>query len=126
MSTRALSKSENVDCSSDSSESSASFLKESPQLPVKKHILTFFSMESIIVFLLIGLIAGWIAAQIVTGHSFGLVGNIVVGIVGAFIGGFLFRSLGVGVGYGFVGSVVMAALGAIVLLALARLVRTAP
>ena len=78
----------------------------------------------IIGFLLIGLLAGWIAGQVMKGHGFGMVGDVIVGIVGAFIGGFLFRALGI-TAYGFVGSLVMAVIGAIVLLFLISLVKRA-
>ena len=66
-------------------------------------------------FLLVGLIAGWIAGEIVRGHGFGLLGNMAVGIVGAVIGGYLFGLLNVGT-YGLIGSIVTAAVGAVVLL----------
>lgn len=75
-------------------------------------------------FLLIGLIAGWLASAIV-GGGYGIVGDIVVGIVGAFLGGFLFRTLGISAGGGMLGSIIVATVGAIVLLLLLRLVRRA-
>jgi uncharacterized membrane protein YeaQ/YmgE (transglycosylase-associated protein family) len=75
-------------------------------------------------FLIIGLVAGWLASAVV-GGGFGLVGDIVVGIVGAFIGGFLFRQFGVSAGGGILGSIIVATVGAIVLLLLLRLVRRA-
>lgn len=77
----------------------------------------------IIGFLLIGLLAGWIAGQVMKGHGFGLVGDVIVGIVGAFVGGFLFRALGI-TAYGFIGSLVMAVIGAMVLLFLISLVKS--
>ena len=55
---------------------------------------------SIIVFLVVGIIAGWLAAKIVRGTGLGLIGDMIVGIVGAFIGGFLFRAVGAGVPIG--------------------------
>jgi uncharacterized membrane protein YeaQ/YmgE (transglycosylase-associated protein family) len=69
----------------------------------------------IIAFLLVGLIAGFLAGKIVEGHGFGALGDIVVGIVGSFIGGLLSTEI-LGEIYGFWGSVVMATLGAIILL----------
>lgn len=66
-------------------------------------------------FLLIGLIAGWIADMLVKNSSFGLVGDLVVGVIGAFIGGFLFNLLGIDA-YGLVGNIIMAVIGAVVLL----------
>ena len=76
-------------------------------------------------FLLIGLIAGWLAGMIVKGGGYGLVGDIVVGILGALLGGFLFGSLGGAVGGGLLGSIVVATLGAIILIAILRLIKRA-
>jgi uncharacterized membrane protein YeaQ/YmgE (transglycosylase-associated protein family) len=81
-------------------------------------------IESIIVFLIVGAIAGWLAGVIVKGFGFGLLGNIVVGIVGAFIAGWLFPQLGWGVGGGFLWAIVHATIGAVILLVLLRIVRT--
>ncbi|PZO30117.1 MAG: GlsB/YeaQ/YmgE family stress response membrane protein, partial [Betaproteobacteria bacterium] len=50
---------------------------------------------SLLVFLLVGIIAGWLAGKLVRGGGFGLIGDLVVGVIGAFVGGFLFNSLGV-------------------------------
>ena len=78
----------------------------------------------IIVILLIGAIAGWLAGQIMTGYGFGLVGNIVVGIVGAFIAGFLLPRVGLSLGgAGLIWSIIRATIGAVILLALIRLVK---
>lgn len=81
-------------------------------------------IESIIVFLIVGAIAGWLAGVIVKGFGFGLLGNIVVGIVGAFIAGWLFPQLGWGVGGGFLWAIVHATIGAVILLVLLRIIRT--
>lgn len=67
-------------------------------------------------FLVIGLIAGWLAGQIMKGRGFGLVGNLVVGVIGAVLGGFLFGVLGF-TSSGLLGSLVTALVGAVVLLA---------
>jgi len=75
-------------------------------------------------FLLIGLLAGWIAGEVMKGHGFGMIGDIVVGVIGAFIGGFLFNALGI-TAYGFIGSLVMAVIGAVVLLFLISLIKRA-
>ena len=83
-------------------------------------------IESLLIFLIIGAIAGWLAGLIVKGYGFGLLGNIVVGIVGAFIAGFLFPRLGFNVGGGaWVGPIISATIGAVILLLLLRLVRRA-
>ena len=76
-------------------------------------------------FVLVGLIAGWLAGQLVKGGGYGLIGDIVVGIVGAVIGGYLFRTVGVSVGGGLVGSIVVATIGAIVLIVGLRLIKRA-
>ncbi len=82
-------------------------------------------VESLLVFLIIGAIAGWLAGLIVKGYGFGLLGNIVVGIVGAFIAGWLFPTLGVSLGTGIVAAIIHAAIGAVILLVLIRLVKSA-
>ncbi len=81
-------------------------------------------IESILIFLLVGAIAGWLAGQIVKGFGFGLVGNILVGIVGAFIAGALFPRLGLSFGGGgIIMAILHATLGAVLLLLLIRLIR---
>jgi uncharacterized membrane protein YeaQ/YmgE (transglycosylase-associated protein family) len=72
-------------------------------------------LTALIVWLVVGAVAGWLAGQVVKGHGFGLVGNIVVGIVGAFLAGWLLPSLGLGL-TGIIGSIIYAAIGAIILL----------
>ncbi len=69
------------------------------------------ALESLLVLLIVGAIAGWLAGQIVRGFGFGLVGNIIVGIVGAVIAGWLFPQLGVGLPAGIIGSIISAAIG---------------
>jgi uncharacterized membrane protein YeaQ/YmgE (transglycosylase-associated protein family) len=80
----------------------------------------------ILLFLLIGALAGWIAGELVKGRGFGLLGDIVVGIIGAFIGGYLFTAFGVTTaGYGLLGSLITATIGAVVLLFVIKMFRTA-
>jgi uncharacterized membrane protein YeaQ/YmgE (transglycosylase-associated protein family) len=83
---------------------------------------------SLIILLIIGAIAGWLAGLIVRGFGFGLVGNIVVGIIGALLAGWLLPALGVGftLGNPLVTSIVYALIGAIVLLVIVGLFRRAP
>ena len=78
--------------------------------------------QSLIVFLIIGGVAGWLAGLVMRGGGFGLLGNIVVGVIGAFVGGFLFRVVGISIG-GLIGSIAMATVGAVVLLFLVGLVK---
>jgi len=82
-------------------------------------------IESLIVFLLIGAIAGWLAGQIVKGFGFGLLGNIVVGIVGAFIAGLVLPRVGLSLGGGILAAIIHATLGAVILLFLIKLVKSA-
>ena len=81
------------------------------------------SGESLLVILLVGVIAGWLAGQIVRGTGFGLIGDLVVGIIGALIGNWLLPRLGVQLGAGIIALIVDATIGAIVLLLVVRLVR---
>jgi uncharacterized membrane protein YeaQ/YmgE (transglycosylase-associated protein family) len=76
-------------------------------------------------FLIVGLVAGWLAGTLVKGGGFGLVGDLIVGVVGAFIGGFLFSTFGVSAGGGLIGSIIVATIGAVVLLFLVRLIKRA-
>lgn len=76
-------------------------------------------------FLLIGLIAGWLAGTLMKGGGFGVIGDIVVGIIGALLGGWLFGVLGVGVGGGLLGAIITATIGACLLIFLLRLIRKA-
>jgi uncharacterized membrane protein YeaQ/YmgE (transglycosylase-associated protein family) len=69
----------------------------------------------LILLVLIGAIAGWLAGQIMKGRGFGVVGNIVVGVVGAFLGGLLFRLLGFAA-FGLLAQLITATVGAIILL----------
>ena len=82
-------------------------------------------VESLIAWLIVGAVAGWLAGLIVKGYGFGLLGNIVVGIVGAFIAGWLFPALGVSLGTGIVAAIIHAVIGAVILLVLIRLVKSA-
>jgi uncharacterized membrane protein YeaQ/YmgE (transglycosylase-associated protein family) len=81
--------------------------------------------ESLIVALIIGAVAGWLAGVVVKGGGFGLVGDIVVGIVGALLASWIFPALGVSLGTGWIGSILSAAIGAIILLVIIKLVKRA-
>jgi uncharacterized membrane protein YeaQ/YmgE (transglycosylase-associated protein family) len=81
--------------------------------------------EGLIIFLIVGAIAGWLAGLIVKGYGFGLLGNIVVGIVGAFIAGWLLPRVGLYIGGDIIGSIINAVIGAVILLLLIRLVKSA-
>ena len=81
------------------------------------------SAEGLLVILLIGAVAGWLAGQIVQGTGFGLVGDIIIGIVGALIASLLFPRLGLQLGAGIVGAIIAATIGAVLLLLVVRVIR---
>ncbi len=76
-------------------------------------------------FIIVGLVAGWLAGVIMKGGGFGVIGDIVVGIIGALIGGWLFSTMGVSAGGGLLGAIIVALIGAIILIFLLRLIKRA-
>ena len=80
---------------------------------------------SFLFFLIVGLVAGWLAGVLVKGSGFGIIGDLVVGVIGAFLGGWLFSTFGASLGGGLLGSIIVATLGAVVLLFIVRLVKRA-
>lgn len=76
-------------------------------------------------FLIVGIVAGWLAGVLVKGGGFGLVGDLIVGVIGAVLGGWLFSSMGASAGGGLLGSIVVATIGAVVLLFIVRLLKRA-
>lgn len=81
-------------------------------------------LGTLVIWLLIGLIAGWLAGELTKGSGFGLIGNIIIGVIGAVLGGIVLGLIGIDPG-GFVGEVVQAVIGALFLLALISIVRGA-
>lgn len=79
----------------------------------------------IVWFILIGLVAGWLAGKVMGSGGYGVVGDIVIGVIGAVLGGFIFGALGISAGGGLIGSLVVATLGAIILLYVIRLIKKA-
>jgi uncharacterized membrane protein YeaQ/YmgE (transglycosylase-associated protein family) len=79
--------------------------------------------ESIIIILLVGLVAGWLAGKIVRGAGFGMIGDMVIGIVGALIASWLLPRLHIALGVGIIRQIIDATIGAVVLLLVVRLVR---
>ena len=77
---------------------------------------------SIILWIVIGIVAGWAAGKIMKGKGFGLIGDLIVGVVGAFLGGWLFGLLHISIGGGIIGSLITAVVGALVLLFVIRLI----
>jgi uncharacterized membrane protein YeaQ/YmgE (transglycosylase-associated protein family) len=80
------------------------------------------TVTNLIWFLLIGLVAGWLAGKVMKGRGYGLVGDLVIGVIGSFLGGWLFGFFGIAAG-GLLGSLITAVVGAVVLIYLARLIR---
>ena len=81
------------------------------------------ALESLLVLVLVGAIAGWLAAMVMKGRGLGVLGNIVVGILGAFVGAWVLGKLGVSIGGGLLGSILRAFIGAVILLFLLGLIR---
>lgn len=79
-------------------------------------------MESLLITLIIGALAGWLGSLIFTGSGLGLIGNIIVGILGSFVGTWVLGELGVSFGGGYLGAILTGALGAIVILFIASLI----
>ncbi len=82
-------------------------------------------IESIIVWLIVGAIAGWLAGLVVRGGGFGLLGNIVVGIIGAVVAGWLLPQLGINLGTCIIRAIINAAIGGIIVLVILSLIRRA-
>jgi uncharacterized membrane protein YeaQ/YmgE (transglycosylase-associated protein family) len=80
------------------------------------------SNQSLLVIILVGIIAGWLAGKVMDGGGFGLIGDLIVGLVGAFIGDWLVPRLHIEIGSGIIALIFNALIGAIVLLLIVRLV----
>src|SRR5271170_2548975 len=83
----------------------------------------YMSSESLLTILIVGLVAGWLAGQIVQGTGFGLIGDLIIGVAGAFVGGWLLPQLGIHFGSSTISAIVDATIGAVILLLIMRLVR---
>jgi uncharacterized membrane protein YeaQ/YmgE (transglycosylase-associated protein family) len=79
--------------------------------------------QTLIVWLVIGAVAGWLAGQIMSGGGFGLVGDIVVGIIGAVVGGWLLPRVGLMFAGGIIGAIINAVIGAVIVLFVLRLIK---
>ena len=84
-------------------------------------VLADVSLTAVLWWLVVGLIAGFLASLVMRGGGYGIVGDIIIGLVGALIGGFLASLLGIGAG-GFVGTIIIAFIGAVILIAILRAV----
>jgi len=83
------------------------------------------TIESLIIWLIVGAIAGWLAGQVMKGGGFGLVGDIILGIVGAFVAGWLLPRVGILIGGGIIGAIINAFIGACIVLFVIRLIKRA-
>jgi uncharacterized membrane protein YeaQ/YmgE (transglycosylase-associated protein family) len=78
-----------------------------------------------IYWIVVGLIAGWLAGQVMKGGGYGVLVDIILGILGGFIGGWIFGKLGIWPGGGMIGSIIVAFVGAVILVAISRLLKRA-
>jgi uncharacterized membrane protein YeaQ/YmgE (transglycosylase-associated protein family) len=81
--------------------------------------------QSLIIWLIVGAIAGWLAGKVVRGGGFGLIGDIIVGIVGGLIAGWLLPQLGIAIGGGIIAAIIDSFIGAVILLVIIRLIKRA-
>jgi len=77
------------------------------------------------IFIMVGLIAGWLAGQVMKGGGYGVIADIALGILGGVVGGWIFGTLGIWPGGGIVGAIVVAFAGAVVLVWITRLIKKA-
>jgi len=75
--------------------------------------------------IIVGLIAGWLAGQVMKGGGYGVLVDIILGLLGGLLGGWLFGQLGLGAGGGMVGSIIVAFIGAVILVGITRLIKKA-
>jgi uncharacterized membrane protein YeaQ/YmgE (transglycosylase-associated protein family) len=88
----------------------------------ERRLAVNLSNQSLLVILVVGIVAGWLAGRVMHGGGFGLIGDLVVGLIGAFIGDWLLPRLGIHLGTGIVELIIAAFIGAVVLLLILRLV----
>jgi uncharacterized membrane protein YeaQ/YmgE (transglycosylase-associated protein family) len=80
-------------------------------------------VQSLIIWLIVGGVAGWLAGMVVKGGGFGLIGDIVIGIIGGLIAGWLLPQIGLMIGGGLIGAIINAFIGAVILLVIIRLIK---
>ena len=80
-------------------------------------------VQALVIWLIVGAVAGWLAGMLVKGGGYGLIGDIIVGVVGGLIAGWLLPQIGIGTGGGIVGSIISALIGAVILLIVLRLIK---
>jgi uncharacterized membrane protein YeaQ/YmgE (transglycosylase-associated protein family) len=79
----------------------------------------------ILAWIVVGLIAGWLAGQLMKGGGYGMVADIILGLLGGVLGGWIFEKLGVSTGGGMIGSIIVAFIGAVILVGITRLLKRA-
>jgi len=79
----------------------------------------------ILAWIVVGLIAGWLAGQVMKGGGYGMVVDIILGLLGGVLGGWIFGKLGVSTGGGMIGSIIVAFIGAVILVGITRLLKRA-
>ena len=84
------------------------------------HIFSIFIPQSVIAWVIIGLVAGWLAGTVSRGRGFGCIADVILGLVGAVLGGFIFTKLNIH-GAGLLYSIAAATVGAVILVAVARI-----
>jgi uncharacterized membrane protein YeaQ/YmgE (transglycosylase-associated protein family) len=82
-------------------------------------------MNGLLYWLIVGLIAGWLAGVVMKGGGYGIVVDIVLGMLGGIVGGWIFSTLGIGAGGGLIGGIIVAFIGAVVLVAITRALKRA-
>ena len=82
-------------------------------------------MDGLLYWLIVGLIAGWLAGVVMKGGGYGMLADIVLGILGGILGGWIFSKLGIAAGAGLIGGIIVAFIGAVVLVAITRLLKRA-
>ena len=83
----------------------------------------YMTSESLLTILVVGLLAGWLAGQIVQGTGFGLIGDLMIGVAGAFVGDWLLPQLGIHLGSPVISAIIDATVGSLILLLIMRLIR---
>jgi uncharacterized membrane protein YeaQ/YmgE (transglycosylase-associated protein family) len=86
---------------------------------LRRRVINFLS------WIVVGLIAGWLAGQVMKGGGYGVLVDIILGILGGFLGGWIFGLLGIGAGSGMIGSIIVAFVGAVILVGITRLIKRA-
>jgi uncharacterized membrane protein YeaQ/YmgE (transglycosylase-associated protein family) len=95
------------------------------QVITQRTVRVWFESHSLVAWLLLGLVAGWLAGKIARGRGFGCIGDILLGLIGSYIGGWIFIKLGI-LGGGFLYSLAAATLGAIILVSIAHAFSSGP